>query len=253
MTVSNVNIDLATKKTQLNNQITNMQNSLKNIDGLFDNVTLSIDNTNADFADDGLYNASAGQTLKSDLTMDKIGKMSQNEIDELLKTAANPETINTEITKFQAELAQYLTEFAVAEKEIKAMEIQLTALMTTLEQAVKAQEQAEKDLESSEETAKKAQDNYEDAVAEQKALSEEQQSKLYNDAMTEFLSQEENADKKDFFTIYTEMLGSATGISTAGIDAAESAVSTSNNAVSEKQNTLALRKMTVVTLNSIFV
>ena len=71
---------------ELNNQKAQMAQELEDMKGLFTDISKSIDSSNNDFADDGIYNGSAGK-LESSLSLEKISDMSFDEITEVPEPA----------------------------------------------------------------------------------------------------------------------------------------------------------------------
>ena len=146
MSISSINTSVAKKRTELNNQKAQMAQDIDDIKGLFTDVSKSIDATNADFADDGIYNASAGIKGDSSLSLEKISKMSVDEINELLTNATNSDTINSELEKQQAELDKLVKEFEKLEQDLEASEANLGRLLLDLENAIKAENNAKNEL-----------------------------------------------------------------------------------------------------------
>ena len=117
------NSSLETRSVDINNQITKAQGMFKIVDSGFEGL-------DADYLDDGIFNSSKGNLLaKTSLTMDKILEMSEDEIEELLKSAENSDEVQEAIQKQKQLYSQYVQQFKALQDEIKNIESQMKTLV----------------------------------------------------------------------------------------------------------------------------
>lgn len=248
MTVGKVSVNVEQITKNLNDAKALIEQQKNDVQSLFDNVTSSISTIDADYKDDKSFNGTAGHDIAtSEISMADVNKMEYEEIAELLEENTSSTQLYSDLQAQQESLNNYLTQFNNLKGEIDALEAELAEKLEALSLAIQAQEQAQKNSDDAQAHLEEMQQEYNDAIAEQSTDLAQQQALAYQEAMAEYLAQDEETDeskKLTFQEIYKEKtksisIGSAIAESAkANLEEAQSAFNNAKRTLTSKNAVL---------------
>ena len=207
MTVGKVSVNVEQITKNLNDAKALMEQQKNDVQSLFDNVTSSISTIDADYKDDNSINGTAGHDLvTSDVTMAKVNDMEYDEIVKLLSDNADGSQLYAELQAQQESLNNYLTQFNNLKATIDSLGEDLSQKLQALNDAVSAQEKAQKEANDAQANLEEMQQEYNNAIAEQDSDLAQKQALAYQEAMAEYLAQDDKDESKKltFQEIYKE-------------------------------------------------
>lgn len=251
MGISTNSIDLSAINSSLESRTNDINAQVNKAQGIFKLVDSSFDGLDADYLDDGVFNSSKGNILaKTTLTMDKILEMSEDEIEELLKSANNSDEVQEAIQKQKQLYSQYVQQFKSLQKEIETIETEMKSLIVQVENAQNEQKKAQDNLKEAQKDEQNAQSALEKAAKSDEKTNEDIQNAAQQAALKEYEAQDcPQEEMISYEKFYENQLNSMSGTNSATAQA-QNKLDSATSALNSAQNTFDNKTMTVNKLQS---